>query len=374
MTTAPFASLSLRSLGLFSLRSLTSTAALALLLALAACGTRAKAASTSPAPEAAVHVDTAPVAERALPRRLTLTGTLTANRASGVAADAVGKVAATLVERGSVVRQGAPLVRLDRRSAELAASEARAQATAARAQAALAKADCQRAENLFAASAINRAEYDRAKAGCEASGQAAAAAEARRGLAAKTLGDLIVRAPFAGVVADRFVNQGEYVRPDTRVAQIVDLSQLRVELAVPEHALAKLATGTDVRFTVAAYPGESFRATVRFVGAEVRRATRDLIVEAVVANTDGRLRPGMFAVAEVPLGEAATLVVPASAVRRGDGGSDRVFVVANGRVQERLVRAGAAAGEVVAVADGVRAGEAVVVAPPDTLADGQRVE
>lgn len=375
MTTSPFVSFSLRSIGWFSIRSACSTAAFAVALALAGCGARATAAAAIAATESPIQVQTTPVIERALPQHLTLTGTLVANRESGVAADVAGKVAATLVERGSVVPKGAPLVRLDRRSAELSSAEARAQATAARAQAALARSECLRADNLFAAKAINQAEYDRAQAACEASGQAAVAAVARQGLATKTLGDLVVRAPFAGVVAERLVSEGEYVRADTRVAQLVDLARLRVELAVPEHALARLATGSEVHFTVAAFPSETFRATVRYVGAQVRRATRDLIVEATVDNADGRLRPGMFAVAELPLGEAAALVVPASAVRKGeDGSSDRVFVVEQGRIQERLVRAGAATGPWLAVADGVKAGEPVVVAPPASLRDGQPVE
>src|SRR5207247_7305129 len=99
-------------------------------------------------------------ATRAVPRTITLTGTLTANRESGVAADVVGKISAVYVERGSRVRAGAPLVRLDRRQAALIEEDARAQAAAAQTQATLAQSECARAAKLFHEGAINQAEYD----------------------------------------------------------------------------------------------------------------------------------------------------------------------------------------------------------------------
>jgi membrane fusion protein (multidrug efflux system) len=322
-----------------------------------------------------VAVDTAQVATRSLPRTVTLTGTLTAHRESGVAADVMGKVAATFVERGSRVAQGAPLARLDRRQAALMAAEATSQAAAARTQSAQAQIECARAAKLYAGGAINEAERDRLNTQCQATAFAAAAAEARKQLASKTLGDLVVRAPFAGVVADRFVSAGEYVRPDSKVATVVQLDPLRLELSVPEHALGKLGVGAEVRFRVAAFPGEAFAGRVRFVGAQVRRATRDLLVEAVVPNPGERLRPGMFAVADVELGAVDLPVVPKGALRSDErAGTDRVFVVEAGRVQERLVHVGQAAGDAVAILGGLRAGERIVLAPTPALRDGARVQ
>jgi membrane fusion protein (multidrug efflux system) len=125
---------------------------------------------------------------------------------------------------------------------------------------------------------------------------------------------------------------------------------------------------------VAAWPDETFAGKVRFVGATVRRATRDLLVEAVVPNKGERLRPGMFAVAEVTLGQVSLPVLPRSAVRTDErGGTDRVFVVRDGRVEERLVHTGPASGAQVAIVTGVRAGEQVVVEPGPALRDGLKV-
>lgn len=362
-----------------ALTSLTRTGLLLTVLAplsLAACGGSPRAEAQPKVADPAIKVETIPVAARPLPRTLTLTGTLTASRESAVAADVTGKVMEIFVERGARVAKGAPLVRLDRRTAALMEEEARSQAAVARAQADLARSECARADKLFADGAINQAERDRASAQCETTASGAAAASARAELAVKTVGDLVVRAPFAGVVADRFVNPGEYVRPDSKVATVVDLNQLKLELAVPESAIAEFREGADVRFHVSAYP-DTFTGKVRFVGASVRRATRDLLVDAVVVNKDGRLRPGMFAVADVKLGEAVLPVVPGTAIRTDvRGGTDRLFVVEAGRVVERLVHLhkGARAGDLVAIEAGVQPGEQVVVAPTAALRDGQRVQ
>jgi membrane fusion protein (multidrug efflux system) len=355
-------------------RSLPFIALLA--LPAAGCSVRSSSAQERAADaDPIVRVTTAPVTTRSVPRTLTLTGTLTANRESGVAADVMGKVSAVYVERGSRVRAGAPLVRLDRRQAALMEQEARSQAAAAQTQATLAQGECTRAQKLFDEGAINQAEYDRAKAQCQAASAQAAAAAARRELAGKNVGDLVVKAPFGGMVADRFVNEGEYVRPDSRVAAVVQLDPLRLELSVPESALASFGVGAEVKFHVAAWPSDSFTGKVRFAGATVRRATRDLLVEAVVPNKDERLRPGMFAVAEVTLGEESLAAVPRDALRTDDrGGTDRVFVVTGGHAEERLVRAGRADGDQILIASGLRAGERVVRRPSPALHDGQRVQ
>ena len=354
-----------------------------ILLPLAAgCGVRESSAQSPtkvPATEPSVSVKTAPVGVKALPRTITLTGTLTANRESGVAADVVGKVSEIYVERGSRVRAGQPLARLDRRQAELADVEARSQAAAVESQAALAQAECVRAEKLFADGAINQAEFDRSKTQCEAAALQSHAARARRQMAGKNLGDLVIKAPFAGIVADRFVNVGEYVRAESKVATVVQLTPLRLELSVPEHALSAFGVGADVAFKVAAWPDQTFRGKVRFIGATVRRATRDLLVEAVVDNKDERLRPGMFAVAEVKLGVVTLPVVPKAALRTDDrAGIDRLFIVHDGRVEERLVHTGPAVvselGDLVAIQTGVKAGEQIVLVPGSDVRDGLKVQ
>jgi membrane fusion protein, multidrug efflux system len=329
----------------------------------------APTAAATPSAESAVAVTTAVVAQKPIARALVLTGTLTPNRRSDVAADANGKVIAAPIERGSIVAAGATLVRLDRRSAALTDEEARAQAASARTQQALADTECTRADKLFNAGAITQAEHDRAHTQCEASRSMAAAAAARARMASKSLGDAVVRAPFRGVVADRLVSEGEYVHADTRVATVVEIDPLRLELTVPEAAVGALARAKEVVFEVAAFPGESFQGRVRYVGPAVRRQSRDLLVEAVVANPQRRLLPGMFATARLVLGSEPRPVVPATAVKR-EAETDRVYVVANGHAEERLVALGLRDGDGFAVMSGLNTGDRVVAPIVAGLRDG----
>ena len=191
-------------------------------------------------------------------------------------------------------------------------------------------------------------------------------------MAGKSLGDAIVRAPFAGMVVEKMVTEGEFVRPDSRVVRLVQMNNLRLELAVPEAALSQITASQDVKFRVGAFGQEVFSGRIRYVGSAVRRESRDLLVEALVENKDGRLRPGMFATADVTVGEAQQVVVPAAAVRAGDDSQDdRVFVFKDGKLEERLVHVAGRDGNAVAIARGLKAGEQLVANAHGDWRDGQ---
>jgi hypothetical protein len=116
-------------------------------------------------------------------------------------------------------------------------------------------------------------------------------------------------------------------------------------------------------------PDRLFTATVKFMGGEIREATRDLVVEAVTDNHDHALLPGMFVTAQLPVGEVTLPVVPAKALVHRDE-NDVVFVVVDGHLLERVVQLGPRVKDLVAIADGVKKGEQVVVSPPADAADG----
>jgi membrane fusion protein (multidrug efflux system) len=318
-------------------------------------------------------VTTADVALRTIPKTLPLTGTLLGNRDSELAADSAGKVVATFVERGDVVRAGSVIARLDSRSAALGRSEAAAQAEAARAQRDNADVECARAEKLFAQQVISRAEYDRTRTSCQTAVHSANAARARQLIAEKAIGDSSVRAPFAGLVAERYVELGEYVTPGKVVATIVEMSPLRLEIAVPEAVAGSVQTDQDVDFSVAAHDSRTFSGKIRYVAPIVRRSSRDVVVEALVDNAESALRPGMFATCLLPIGKQTVTVVPKSAVT-GSSSSPRVYVVKEGRIEERVIQLGDAHETSIAVLKGVAPGERVVSAPNAAVQDGVRVK
>jgi RND family efflux transporter MFP subunit len=330
--------------------------------------------SAGEAAVAPIRVQTATVSEQPMPEYLTLTGSLRASRQSDIAADASGKVLQALVERGQLVKAGQVIATLDARSATLSASAAQAQSRLAQEQLDQARRECERVKHLLDTAAISQAEYDRQTSQCNAQQWSAAAAEAAQQSATKLLGDTRIRAPFDGIIGERLINVGQYVEPSTKVASIYEPDPLRLQLTIPEADLASIHEGVAVSFSVAAFGEEKFTGAIRFISPNVRESSRDLVAEAVVSNQDGRLRPGMFAVAKVELGEKPLAVVAAKALARDDTAA-RVFVVGDDhRVQERLVRLGESKGDMVAVLSGVRTGENVVLQPGPDVRDGARVE
>ncbi|HXI56360.1 MAG TPA: efflux RND transporter periplasmic adaptor subunit, partial [Polyangia bacterium] len=175
---------------------------------------------------------------------------------------------------------------------------------------------------------------------------------------------------------ERMVTAGEFVGPSTKVATLLAVDPLRLELTVPESYAQLIGKNMAVEFhTANDESGPPLRATVRYIGPAVRRASRDLIIEAIVDNPDRKLRPGLFVVARLDLGERPALVVPSGAIR-DEGSIKRIYVVASGekRLEERLVQLGEVKGGFVTVLSGVNKGERVVTALSPAVHDGARLD
>ncbi len=347
---------------------------LALGLLMAGCSRpSAASAETKPAVTAKVHVETVTVGEQAVPKLLRLTGVLSSNERTDLAANASGRVVRTFVERGDHVIQGAILAQLDTRSANLSRAEAEANATSATEQLKGARTDCQRYVGLLAKGAITQQEYDKQATSCQTQAAGEEAARVRAAQAVQTISDSSIRAPFSGVIAERFVHVGDYVHADTRVVTLLVDNPLRLELTVPEANVASVHPGVAVSFQSVAVPARTFTAVVKYMGGEIREATRDLVVEAVTDNADHALLPGMFVTAELPVGQVTLPVVPAKAIVSHND-VENVFAVVDGHLEERVVQLGPKTGDKVAIADGVKTGEKVVVSPPPAAVDGAQTE
>jgi len=185
---------------------------------------RPRAAPPEPKRARPIALETVAVVEREVPSTLLLAGTLKANQESDLAANATGRVMRTFVERGSYLGQGASIAQLDTRMATLVASESLANLETARAQKSLADQECGRYDQLLKRGAISQAEYDRQTTSCKTAATSTSAAEQREQQARQTLGDATIRAPFPGLVAERYVSVGEYVRPDSRVLQVISIN------------------------------------------------------------------------------------------------------------------------------------------------------
>jgi RND family efflux transporter MFP subunit len=346
---------------------------LLMLVALCGCGSPKARANDSRPKAKPIAVETVAVIEREVPNTLALAGSLKANQESDLAANASGLVLRTMVERGSYVSAGQTIAQLDVRIAALSTSEAVSNVETARTQSALAHEECARYDRLFQRGVITQQEYDRQTSSCKSATSSTAAAETRVELAKQNLSNGTVRAPFPGLVSERYVSVGEYVLPSTRVAHLVDIDPLRLELTIPEQNMGAVKQGQKVDFQVSALPDRTFTGVVHYIGPAVRATTRDLVFEATVANKDKLLRPGLFATAQLDAGTRKLPVVPRSALKQ-DGDTVRAFAIVAKHVEERLVQLGPAHGDLQSILKGLSAGDRVALHPNDQVIDGVEVE
>lgn len=381
-----------------------------------ACKKPAPGATAQPAaeqaPVAALETSFAKISVRKLPAILVSSGTLAADETSEVAAAAPGIVTKVVVDVGTRVKKGDPLVELDRREPSLRGAAASAQAAQARARLGikqdekfepekmaevraakeamdLAVTDAQRTKALFDSGGVPqatwdasraraeqaKAQYDAALNGAQQAWAGLLAAQAQAGLAQKAVSDAVVRAPFDGAVTERRISTGEFAQMGRVVAVVVRDNPLRLKIDVPEADIARVTAGKPVTVTVATYPGRVFSGVVQRVGASVRAQSRTLPVEAEVPNDDGSLKPGMFARAELTTvaGEEDALLVPKAAIGTS-GTASRVFVRSGNRVVERLVTVGREADGLVEVRGTLAVSDEVAVAGVDKLSDGAEIK
>lgn len=328
----------------------------ALLAGCAKRGAATAAAGAAPPPITAVTV---PVESRVLPRILEVTGALAADESADVAAERDGQVATVRVERGTYVETGAVLATLDER-------EAKAQLDQARANLAWTTSEVERYAELRRKQVVAKAEDQR-------KGTDLDLAKAALSLAEKGFEDCTIRAPFSGVVTEKKISAGAFVRRGQAICGLVKIDPLRAELAIPELAVPYIKVGQKGRVFVQSFPDRPFEAVVRYIGPSLRSEARTLVVEAIVPNPERILKPGLFVTARVELPKTEpTLLVPAAAVVT-DAGVSRVFVVGKDRVSERIVALGDRYADAVEVKTGLQTGEHVVVNPDRRLADGLEV-
>lgn len=320
-----------------------------------------------------VHVESGPASEIEVPVLLRLTGSLKGMREADLAANAAGRITKTFVERGESVKAGQVVAQIDTSTAALALAEARVQVDTSRTQEEINQADCKRAEQLFQSKSISAAEYDNVTAKCKTASLGLRAAEARQTISAKNVGDGAIRAPFDGIVSERFVDVGEYVQAQSKVVSIAQSTELRLEFTVPEANVAEVKVGADAQFTVAAYKDRIFHGTVRYVSGAIRASTRDLVVEAIVPNAERELYPGMFADVALATGTRKLPSVPVSALFERQE-KKRAYVVKDGHLEERVLQLGPEKEGRVSVEAGLAANESVVIANPTKYTNGARVQ
>jgi membrane fusion protein (multidrug efflux system) len=287
------------------------------------------------------------------------TGEIEAVQSIDVRPEITGRLIGILAREGTEVARGTPLFKVD--DAELKAEVAWLEAERDLAQQALA-----RTRDLMQQNASSEADLEQAEAN-------ARSADARLQLQQVRLERTVVRAPFAGVVGQRYVSMGDYVTTSDRLTTLQTVDPQRAVFRVPERHAERLGMGQEITFRVAAVPDQELSGVVDFIDPIVELPARAITVKAMVRNRNRVLKPGMFI--EVRLTTEVrpdAVVVPEDAILPLQG-ADYVWVIAESLATRREVELGVRTPGFVEILSGVDAGEQVVVGGLERLIEGAPV-
>ena len=362
---------------------------------------------------AAIATETTPVQRMSVQREVDLSGTLLSPDQAKISSEVAGIIREVRVQLGTEVRAGDVLVRLEPRELQFAADRAESALRQVEAQLGIdrtrdkqppadeqiasvrqvmanrddARAAFARAEELNTRGLLTRADRDTAETRLkvtEANYQAAldtvhslkASLQDRRAsyeLAQKKLSDAVIKAPVAGSVSERLVQPGEFIRENTPVATIVQMSPLKLKTAIQEKNARLIKPGQAVEFDVEAFHDRKFKGKIAYVSPAVDQATRTFAVEAIVDNADRQLKPGFFAKGVVLTSvDEQVLAVPEDAVSTLAGVST-VYVIESGKARQQQISLGARQNKLVEVTSGLKGDEMLATANLNQLATGVSV-
>src|SRR3954451_12828242 len=363
-------------------------------------GGRAAAVSTQ-----AVHVQ-----RMSVQREVDVSGTLLSPEQAKISSEVAGIIREVRVQLGTQVKAGDVLVRLEPRELQFAADRAESALRQVEAQLGIDRAHdkeppadeqiasvrqaianrddarqaFERAQNLNGRGLLTRADRDTAETRLkvtEANYQAAldtvhslkASLQDRRAsyeLAQKKLADAVIKAPVAGSISERLVQPGEFIRENTQVATIVQMSPLKLKSAIQEKHASLIRPGQTVRFDVEAFLNRTFTGKVAYVSPSVDQATRTFAVEALVDNPDRELKPGFFAKGVVLTRvDDEVIAVPDDAISTL-AGVLTVYVIDGGKARQQQIVLGARQNKLVEVTSGLKGDEMLATTNLSQLATG----
>jgi membrane fusion protein (multidrug efflux system) len=286
-------------------------------------------------------------------------GSLRSNESVILRPEVSGRISAIGFKDGQVVKKGQLLIGLD-------ASLNDAEVAQAKAEYDLALSNLQRSEDLARQKFISSSAQETAASNAQV-------AEARLKLAQARQSKMRIIAPFDGVVGIRGVSLGDYVKDGTDLVNVEDVRVLKVDFRLPERNLAQVRVGQDIEVVADALPNERWQGVIEAINPRIDANGRSLELRAVLENSRGQLRPGMFVRVRVITGERTNaLLVPEEAIVP-QGEEFYVYKVVDGQARRILVKIGVRRDARVEIVQGLAPGDQVVTAGMRLSRDGQPV-
>lgn len=310
--------------------------------------------------DAPMPVILALVRKQPIEERLPLVGSLRAKEEVRLMSELDGRVLSARFPEGSHVEAGQVLFKLDSRRQHARLDEARARLD-------LANSELKRGEELAAKNSLPAQELDRLKANQRT-------AEAAVDLIQADFEDAEVKAPFAGLVSERLVSEGQFVARGAELATLVQEDPLEVEFGVPERFAGRVKPGQTVQMETVAYQGEKFEGNVSYIAPQVDSISRTLTVKADVKNVSSRLRPGMFGSVEIVFqAKPEALVVPESSIYFQGDQAFATRIDGNRIAAIVPVKVGLRMGGFAEIVDGLAGGDLVIAEGFQKVAPGGKV-
>lgn len=327
----------------------------------AAASTHASAQVEAP-PLQFLPSDLLAVTPRDLRQTLSVTGSLRAINQAAVKARVAGEVREVLVREGEAVTAGQVLVRMDESDYRARQAQSEAALVAARGQLAIAVKARDNNRALLERGFISKNAFDTAASQYDIALANVDAAAGALAVTKKALADTVVRAPIAGLVASRNVQPGEKVAVDGKLLDVVDLSKMEMEVAVPTSDILSIAPGQEVAVRVEGL-AQPMPARVARINPATQAGSRSIMAYLQLDNPQSLLRAGMFGEARLTLSKkSGVLAVPQSALQ-GTGDSVFVYAIEGDRLERRTVQTGLTGSD----------GDAVLVEITGGLAPGAQI-
>lgn len=274
------------------------------------------------------------------------------------------------VDEGSSITRGQLIAEIKETDYQLAVEQAAAALKQAEAALANAKLEHQRKESLYKEELVTKQQFDDIVARLALAQGDVERAKAGLDLAKEKLTKTKIHAPMAGSVKEKKVTAGDYIRNGMFLVSVIRTDLLKLSFSVSEKDVGRLRMGQDLAFAVDAFPGREFRGQVKTIYPSLEEKTRSLQVEAVVANTDRSLKPGLFARVTLYTGPARGAIVAPITALLYDNSATKLFVVEGDRAKERQIKIGRKYGEFMEITEGLKEKEIVVTVGQNNLMEG----